>query len=218
MNDQPVLLPLAARMDEKKAVALVATASAARCCQGLPMEFAMEAQQNWSPSRLKAASLRALAFGPDPGTLEWQWPGKSLIRDAEGAYSDLGRARWMWSMWARILWQACYKAAGHAVLAHIGGLSPIPRRFAKLENSPQGQAFLPLAVGQVQTDFHAYTIPSEMSSGSIRSAQRVGYRGQFSSSDGAGHRHARIDTHRPDDIAEIPQIDLLKVDAARGRA
>jgi len=136
--------------------------------------------------------------------------GKSLIAMLK-ARLDLVAPLAVVDVGANPLGKPVYKPLVNAGLAHIWGFEPNPEAFAKLENSPKA-SFLPLAVGQGgQTDFHAYP-SSEMSSLYPLSASAVGYLGHF-------RRHmgqdtvTQIDTHRLDDIAEIPQIDLLKVDA-----
>ncbi len=136
--------------------------------------------------------------------------GKSLIAMLK-ARLDLVAPLAVVDVGANPLGKPVYKPLVNAGLAHIWGFEPNPEAFAKLENSPKA-SFLLLAVGQGgQTDFHAYP-SSEMSSLYPLSASAIGYLGHF-------RRHmgqdtvTQIDTHRLDDIAEIPQIDLLKVDA-----
>lgn len=105
-----------------------------------------------------------------------------------------------------------YGALLKAGLAEVWGFEPNPDAFARLTADDPAVRFLPHAVGDGgRAAFHAYP-SSDMSSLYPLSARAIGYLGHF-------RRHlgtetvTQVQTHRLDDMADLPPLDLLKVDA-----
>lgn len=136
--------------------------------------------------------------------------GKSLIAML-GARLDLAAPLSIVDVGANPLGKPVYRSLLAAGLAHVWGFEPNARAFAQLEATDHAD-YLPLAVGAGgPATLHAYPA-SEMSSLYRLSESAIGYLGHF-------RRHLgqenciSIETHRIDDIAEIRNIDLLKIDA-----
>jgi FkbM family methyltransferase len=136
--------------------------------------------------------------------------GKSLIAML-GARLDLAAPLAIVDVGANPLGKPVYKPLMAAGLARVWGFEPHPEAFSRLEATDHA-TWLPLAVGAGgPATLHAYPA-SEMSSLYPLSADAIGYLGHFRRHLGQDEKIS-IDTHRLDDIAEISNIDLLKVDA-----
>ncbi|MBL4916346.1 FkbM family methyltransferase [Szabonella alba] len=99
-----------------------------------------------------------------------------------------------------------------AGLAEVWGFEPDPLALARLDRTDPAVHVLPHAVGRGGVaDFHAYPA-SEMSSLYPLSAAAIGYLGHFRRHLGTETR-SRIETHRLDDMDDLPRLDLLKMDA-----
>lgn len=113
---------------------------------------------------------------------------------------------------ANPLGKPVYGALVQAGLAEVWGFEPNAAAFARLPGDDPAVRVLPHAVGDGRAAmFHAYPA-SEMSSLFPLSARAVGYLGHF-------RRHLGTETVQPiqtrrlDDMADLPRLDLLKVDA-----
>ncbi|MFN3825222.1 MAG: FkbM family methyltransferase [Pseudorhodobacter sp.] len=105
-----------------------------------------------------------------------------------------------------------YQGLLRAGLAEVWAFEPNPAAFAQLTESDPAIHYLPYAVGRGgEADFHAYPA-SEMSSLYPLSRAAISYLGHFRRHLGT-ETTSRIDTRRLDDMAELPRLDLLKVDA-----
>lgn len=136
--------------------------------------------------------------------------GKSLIAML-GARLELAAPLAIVDVGANPLGKPIYRSLLAAGLAHVWGFEPNPEAFSRLE-ATEHATWLPLAVGAGgAATLHAYPA-SEMSSLYPLSAEAIGYLGHFRRHLGQ-EEMISIATHRLDDMAEIPAIDLLKVDA-----
>ncbi len=106
-----------------------------------------------------------------------------------------------------------YAALLRAGVAQVWAFEPNDAARAQLlETTPDGVTVLPDAVGDGRAaTYHAYPA-SEMSSLYPLSAAAIGYLGHFRRHLGTETRRS-VTTRRLDDIADLPGIDLLKVDA-----
>ena len=107
--------------------------------------------------------------------------------------------------------QPLYQPLMDAGMAEVWGFEPDPKAFAEIEPTDRVKV-LPQAVGRPETvQFHAYK-SSEMSSVYPLSERALGYLGHFNRHLGT-ETVVEMETHALDDLAEVPQIDFLKVDA-----
>jgi FkbM family methyltransferase len=136
--------------------------------------------------------------------------GKSLIAML-GARLDLAAPLAIVDVGANPLGRPIYKPLLSKGLCHVWGFEPNPDAFAQLAGSEHA-TWLPLALGAGgPATLHVYP-SSEMSSLYPLSETAIGYLGHFRRHLGQDEK-VSIVTHRLDDIADIAQIDLLKVDA-----
>jgi FkbM family methyltransferase len=136
--------------------------------------------------------------------------GKSLIAML-AARLELAAPLRIVDVGANPLGKPIYRPLLSKGLAHVWGFEPNPDAFARLAPSDHA-TWLPLAVGAGgPATLHLYPA-SEMSSLYPLSAAALGVLGHFRRHLGQDDQIS-IETHRVDDVADIPGIDLLKVDA-----